>query len=297
LDNLKGAFLMVLAMAGFAIEDMFIKLVSDTLPSGQILIMTGIGGGLVYGALAIFRREAPVTPAMLWGPSGLRALFEGLAGTAFVTALALVPLSLVTTVMQTNPLLVTLGAAVFFAEPVGVRRWSAICVGLFGVLIVLRPFGSGFEPATLFAVAGVLAMSARDLATRRVQSSISTVQLSTLGFLTIIPGGILSLAVNGDAMVMPDARAWVLSAATIGIGVPALFCIIAAMRVGEISFVAPFRYSRIVFGLFVGLTVFAERIDGYTLLGAAVIVASGLYTFFREAQLRRRASLSPNPAL
>lgn len=288
---------MVLAMAGFAIEDSFIKLVSDTLPVGQILILTGIGGAVLYGLWAGLRGERPVTAAMLRGPSGTRALFEGLAGTFFVTALALVPLSLVTTIIQTNPLLVTLGAALFFAEPVGPRRWSAIVVGLCGVLIVLRPFGTGFEPATLFAVLGVISMSARDLATRRVDSSISTVQLSTLGFLAVIPGGMLSLWFSGEGFVAMNARATLLTFGIIGIGAPALYCIIAAMRVGEISFVAPFRYSRIAFGLLVGVVVFRETLDGFTLLGAAIIVASGLYTFLREAQLRRRASLSSNPAL
>lgn len=296
LDNLRGAILMVLAMAGFAIEDMFIKLAAETLPVGQILIVIGIGGALTYGVWALLRGQPPIAAHMLRGASGLRAVLESMAALCFVTSLALVPLSLVTTIMQAAPLFVTLGAAVFFGMPVGWRRWTAILVGLFGVLIVLRPFGTTFEAAALFAVAGMLAMSGRDLATRRIPSNISTMQLSTIGFLAVIPGGILALVVAGETMIWPTPLAALYLACSVFLGVPALYAIIAANRIGDISFVAPFRYSRIVFGLLGGILVFGETLDTMTLLGAAIIVTSGLYTLLREARLRR-ASLRTKPAL
>ena len=293
---MRGSALMVLAMLGFAIEDAFIKLAAATLPVGQILIMIGIGGALVYGLWSMGRGQPPLRWDMWRGASGLRALFEGIAGLFFVSALALVPLSLVTTIIQANPLLVTLGAALFFGTPVGWRRWSAIAVGMIGVLIVLRPFGESFEPAALFAVIGVVAMSARDLATRRIAATINTAQLSTIGFLVAIPGGVLALLVAGAAPVWPDLRTWGLLGMTILTGVPALYCIIAAMRIGDIAFVAPYRYSRIIFGLLTGMIVFGETLDAMTLLGAGIIVVSGLYTLWRETRLRR-ASLRSQPAL
>jgi drug/metabolite transporter (DMT)-like permease len=287
LNNTRGAILMVLAMAGFAIEDMFIKLAADSLPVGQILMIIGIGGALAYGGYALARGLAPVSLSMLRGASGIRAVFEGVAAICFVTGLSLVPISVVTTIIQANPLLVTIGAALIFRETIGWRRWSAIAVGLIGVLIVVRPFGAGFAGGTLFVVAGVVAMSARDLATRKIPARFSTVQLSTLGFLATIPAGAVAMLIEGGGFVMPDLRATACLAGAIAIGIPALYCIIAAMRVGEISFVAPFRYSRIVFGLFAGVLVFRETLDGYTILGAAIITAAGLYTFLREARLRR----------
>ncbi len=286
MDNIRGALLMVIAMLGFAIEDMFIKLMSDTLPIGEILILTGLGGAIVFGIWALIIGQVPLHKSMFWGPSGLRMVFEGLAGLMFVTALALAPISLVTTIIQANPLLVTLGAALFFGEPVGPRRWTAVCIGLCGVLIVLRPFGSGFEATALFAVAGVVAMTARDLITRRIPASFSTVQMSVMGFLAVIPGGVLALLVTGEAFVMPDGATWLLQAGAIISGIPAIYCIIASMRAGDISFVAPFRYSRILFGLTVGVFVFSETLDSYTLIGAAIIVASGAYTVWRERKLR-----------
>ena len=287
---------MVLAMLGFAIEDMFIKLAAETVPVGQILIIVGACGAAAYGLAAVFLGQPPIKAHMLRGASGIRALFEGIAGLCFVTALALAPLSLVTMIIQANPLLVTVGAALIFGETVGPRRWTAIAIGLAGVLLVLRPFGDSFEMTALFAVAGVIANSARDLATRAVTAQTSTVQLSTLGFLAVIPGGILSLLFTGDTLIWPDPLAWLWLAATVVTGIPALYCIIAAMRVGEMSHVAPFRYTRIVFGLVIGVVVFGERLDTLALAGAAIIVASGLYTFWRES--RRSAASKPlDPAV
>ena len=287
MDNIRGAILMVIAMLGFAVEDTLIKLMATDIPSGQILMTIGLGGGLVFASLALIKGEAPFGLWMLRGASGVRALCEGFAALGFVTALALVPISLVTTIIQASPLLVTLGAAVFFKAPVGPRRWIAILIGLIGVLIVLRPFGDSFEAPALFAVGGVIAMSARDLATRQVKQNISTLQLSVVGFLAAVPAGFLGLVLSGDAPLLPSWHVITLTIAAIAIGVPSLYCIIAAMRIGDIAFVTPFRYSRIIFGLLAGLLIFGETLDAYTLLGAAIIVISGTYTLLREARLRR----------
>tara|TARA_R110002051_G_scaffold79451_3_gene143258 strand:+ start:3516 stop:4379 length:864 start_codon:yes stop_codon:yes gene_type:complete len=278
---------MVVAMLGFAIEDTLIKLMAAEISSGQILMTIGLGGGLVFASLAWIKGEAPFGFWMLRGASGVRAICEALAALGFVTALALVPISLVTTIIQASPLLVTLGAALFFKAPVGPRRWIAILIGMVGVLIVLRPFGESFEAAALFAVGGVIAMSARDLATRQVKQNISTLQLSAVGFLATVPAGFLGLTLSGDVLLVPSWHVVALTVGAITIGVPSLYCIIAAMRIGDIAFVTPFRYTRIIFGLLAGLVIFGETLDGYTLLGAAIIVTSGTYTLLREARLRR----------
>lgn len=287
MDNIRGAILMVIAMFGFAVEDSLIKLMATDVASGQVLIMIGIGGAMVFALSALVQGEQPFGFWMLSGFSGMRAICEGFAALGFVTALALVPISLVTTIIQASPLLVTLGAALFFKETVGWRRWLAIAVGLLGVLIVLRPFGAGFQPAALFAVMGVIFMSARDLATRKITTNISTLQLSVIGFMATIPAGALSLVISGSTPAVPTGQTLLYLIGAISIGVPALYCIISAMRIGDISFVSPFRYSRIIFGLLAGLLVFGETLDFYTVLGAAIIVGSGSYTLLREARLRR----------
>jgi len=121
-----------------------------------------------------------------------------------------------------------------------------------------------------------------------VPRTVTSLQLSSYGFATVVPAGIVILWVTGDP-VAPSPANWRDIAFALLIGVAAYYAIVAAMRVGEVSFVTPFRYTRLIFALIIAVLVFDEQPDGLTLLGAAIIIASGLYTLFRERRLRRRA--------
>jgi len=287
MENLRGSVLMVLAMAGFALEDMFIKRLADTMPVGQIIMAIGLGGAAIFAAICARRGRRLFTRDLLARPVLLRNTGE-MAGTmCFVTAIALTPLSSASAILQATPLAVTLGAALFLGEPVGWRRWSAILVGFAGVLMVVRPGLAGFAPASLFAVGAVIGLALRDLATRAVPAAISSMQLSAYAFATLVPTGAILLAF-GEGAVMPAAVQLRDLGLALGCGVAAYYAIVAAMRVGEVAVVTPFRYTRLVFALVIGVAVFAERPDAWTLTGAAVIVASGLYTLMREARLGRR---------
>lgn len=301
-SNLQGAVLMVLSMAGFAIEDMFIKLMAGTLPVGQILLLLGVGGALVFGALSLARGDR-LWSADLRHPAVIgRTLGEMIGTVGFITAIALTPISTASAIIQAMPLAVTLGAALFLGEKVGWRRWSAIGVGFFGVLLVIQPGSDGFSILSLFAVIGVIGLATRDVSTRLVPGSISSVQLSTYAFVALIPTGAAMMFVEGRTWVAPDAQAWAWLFGAQLTGVFAYGAIVAATRMGDVSVIAPFRYARIIFALCVGALVFGERPDLLTLAGAAIIVGSGLYTLLRQAQLQRRgrnaaASLSGGPAL
>ncbi len=288
MENLRGSALMVLAMAGFALEDMFIKRLADDLPVGQILMLLGAGGAVIFGLAALARGDALLSRDLLTWPVMLRNLGELIGTIGFVTAIALTPLSSASAILQATPLAVTLGAALFLREQVGWRRWSAILVGFAGVLMVIRPGLSGFEPASLFAVQAVFGLAMRDLATRAVPHTVTSMQLSSYGFATIVPAGALLLWLSGGA-VSPDAANWRDISLALLLGVAAYYAIVAAMRVGEVSFVTPFRYTRLIFALVIAVLIFDEQPDTLTLLGAAVIIASGLYTLLRERRLRRQA--------
>lgn len=290
MNNLRGAILMVISMASFALEDMFIKLMRETLPAGQIFIFVGTGGAISFALLALARREAPLDRSLTERPVLIRTAFELISSMGFVIALAVVPISLMTTIIQANPVLVTLGAALFFAEPVGSRRWAAIFIGLAGVLIVLRPWQSNFDVAALLVVLGVLFQAARDLTTRRITSKVGSIQLSVLTFLAFIPFGGLLLALQGSPFILPTPQTWIYVGGAVIVALPAFYTIVAAMRIGDISFVAPFRYARIVFGLLIGVLIFDEQLDTAMIFGAILIICSGLFTLIREARLRQRPS-------
>lgn len=288
--NLRGAGLMVLAMLGFAIEDSFIKALTDApvgaLPVGQVIGMLGLGGAVLVAALLraqgtrLWRAE--LGHWSIW----LRNAGEMIGTLGFVTAIALIPLSTASAILQATPLVVTLGAALFLGEAVGWRRWSAVLVGFAGVLLIIRPGLAGFDWLSLFALQGVLGLAIRDLATRRVPAAASGLQLSLLAFATLIPAAALLMWGAGTPLVMPHGVQWALIGGSVCIGVGCYYCIVLAMRVGEVSFVTPFRYSRILFALVIAYVFFGERPDALTLAGCGIVVGSGLYMLWRERVVR-----------
>ena len=180
MDNMRGAALMVLAMGFFALEDLFIKELTQALGVGMVLVLLGLGGGGIFAVIAAAQGRT-LTDRALWSrPLLLRNVGEMIGTMGFVTAVALTPLTSASAILQATPLAVTLGAALFLGEQVGWRRWLAIGIGFFGVLMVIRPGLQGFEPASLFAVQGVLGLALRDLATRAAPPEASSMQISAL---------------------------------------------------------------------------------------------------------------------
>ncbi len=289
-DNLRGIVLMIASMAGFAAEDMFIKWAASDLPAGQILLLIGLAGGAVFALFARMQGQRTLTPAALHPAVLGRNAGEMIGTYGFVTALTLAPLSTVSAVAQAMPLAVTMGAALFLGERVGWRRWTAITVGFFGVLLIIRPGFDGFDPNALWAVLAVFGLGARDLFTRKMPASITTMQLSVWGFLAVALLGAGMLLTSGGGKLPTGAQAGYIGGA-LAFGIAAYWALTAANRLGEMSVITPFRYSRLVFGVTLGVVVFSERPDMLTLLGGLIIIGSGLYTFARERARKRALSI------
>ena len=281
--NLRGIALMLVSMAGFAIEDVFIKLLAREMGVAQILILLGIAGGALFAIWTLRSGQRLLSADLLARPVILRNLCETAGTLCFVTALALAPLSSVAAVLQSMPLVVTLGAVLFLGERVGWRRWSAIFVGFAGVLMIIRPGMEAFQPASLFAVGAALWLGLRDLATRATPPAITSTQLATYAYVAVTLAGIVLLPFGPDP-VLPSATGWALVLAATLVGVIAYYAITAAMRVGDVAVITPFRYSRLVFALILAVLIFGERPDAMTLTGAAVIIASGLVVILREGR-------------
>lgn len=286
-DNLRGAAFMVAAMAGFAVEDMFLKAAAREMPLGQVILIVGLAGMLTFGLMAASRGEAPIPRAFLHPALLIRSSFE-VAGRLFYSlAIALTPLSTTSAILQATPLVVVAVAALFLGERVGWRRWSAVAVGFLGVLIILRPGLEGFSLLSLLAVAGMIGFAGRDLATRVAPKVLSNRQLGLAGFAMLALAGAILLALSGGA-TLPDARGLGLLAGTAIFAIAAYHALTSAMRTGEISFVTPFRYTRLVFALILAVIAFGERPDAATLFGSALIVGSGIYTLARANRSRAR---------
>ncbi|RDD70201.1 DMT family transporter [Paracoccus versutus] len=286
--NLAGALWMVAAMAGFTLEDAMIKGVSSTIPIAQILVTFGLGGALVFAGLARWAGESLFTPEVLSFPMRLRVVFEIAGRLFYVLALALIPLSAATVILQATPVVVVAAAALVFGERVGWRRWSAILLGMGGVLVIVRPGTDGFSILSLLAVAGMLGFAGRDLASRAAPASLGTNVLGFYGFLAVAVAGVMASFWSDAAFVLPERRAWLLLAGAVLCGVCAYACLMKAMRTGEVSAVTPFRYVRLIFGVALGVLLFGERLTGSMLIGSAMIVLSGLFIMWRSAKLPER---------
>lgn len=300
MENLRAITLMTGAMACFAFEDLAIKVLAESLPTWEIFWLLGGVGLVLFGAIC------RATGLPFFGADFLHPLVilrncgDIVAALGFVTALTLVELSLATAILQGTPLTLTAGAAIFLGERVGWRRWLAVAIGLAGILIILDPFGADFRAEALFAVLGVVGLTMRDLATRRVPEGIPSHLLSFWGYCGFMVSGAILLPFD-PVLVIPASGAWMTLTAAAVLGALGYWALTMAMRLGEVSAVIPFRYMRLIFAMVLGVLVLGEQPDATTLFGAGLVVATGIYTILRERRtaLEARAlaqTLPPAPS-
>lgn len=287
MHNLRAALLMVLAMAAFACEDALLKGLSGRIPTGQLLAVIGFAGMAVFGLWIAFSPEGLRLRNLLRPQVALRNLCEGVCAITFVTALATGDLSIASAILQAQPLLMTLGAALFLGEQVGWRRWMSIAVGFAGVLLIVKPGTAAFEFSSVLAIIAVVTLAVRDLVTRRLPPEVGSGLLSAGAFGSMGVAGLVLLAVGAQQPIAPSAGQGALMAATLCFGLLGYITMVIATRIAEIAVIAPFRYSRLLFAMLLAVAVFGERPDAATLLGAALIAGAGIYSMWRETRLRR----------
>jgi drug/metabolite transporter (DMT)-like permease len=280
-QNLAGSLWMIAAMGAFAIEDAFVKVATKTLPIGEVLILFGLGGMLIYIGVLRLNREPLFIPDVLSRPMLIRVVFEVTGRLFYVLAIALIPLSVATVILQATPLVVVAGAVLVFGEKVGWRRWVAIIMGFLGVIVIVQPGTAGFSELSLLAIIGMIGFAGRDLASRAAPATIGTSRLGLYGFLAVVVSGVLYIIWADTPLVIPKREASLALLGGIMFGVVAYSCLMKAMRTGEVSAVTPFRYSRLFFGMALGLLLFDEVLTPAILIGSTLIVMSGLFITWR----------------
>ena len=172
------------------------------------------------------------------------------------------------------PLAITLGAALVFREPVGWRRWLAIAAGFVGMLIIVRPGIAGFNQFSLLALVSVAFCALRDLSTKKIPAQIPSLFITLLMTVTVTSAGAVILFPLGG-WTPPSNHALGMLALAAVLVLIGYQCMIVALRSGDISAVAPFRYSALLWAMLLGYFMFGDKPDGMMLLGAAIIVSSG----------------------
>ena len=275
---------MMMSMACFAVEDTFIKLLSARLPATQILFSIGFGGALITLVLAIVLNVNLADKLLLNKHVISRTIADLFGALSFTSAMVLIPMSLLASILQATPLFVTLGAAILLGEKVGWRRWSAIFIGFLGVIIILQPGYGSFQLASLLGLAAVLCLALRDVVTRDMATEIPTLTVTFYACLAMGSAGFIAYPFFGPPIMPTTHEAIILICAAI-IGLTGYFLLVLATRKGDVSVIAPFRYSRLLFSLGLASLILGEELTLPILLGGLLVVSSGIYTFGRERRL------------
>lgn len=290
-DNVRGAGYMMLSMAGFVFNDTLMKSLSADLPMFQAIFIRGAFATLFIGLFAWHRRVLWYRPsAPTVGVISLRVIGEIGATVCFITALFNMPIANATAILQVSPLAVTLGAAVFLGETVGWRRYGAVLIGFLGVMLIVRPGSEGFTVYSVSALGAVAFFVMRDLVTRRLPHEVPSLFVTVISSVSVMSFGGL-VAATGEWQPLTALQIGVLALAAVFVLVGYLFGVMT-MRVGDISFISPFRYTVLIWAMILGFLVFGEVPDTLTLIGSAVVVLTGLYAFYRERRLEREQAVA-----
>ena len=276
---------MLIAMFSFALSDTFMKMALQSLPLPQALVIRGIPACLFI--LLIARVDGSFRYRLSSGDRrllGLRSLMEVMATASFLTAMQHMPIGNLTAILQSVPLVATFAAALFLGETVGWRRALAVAVGFIGVLIVIRPGPSGFDLYALIGLVAVFFVVVRDLVTRRMSRDIPAplVALGAAGMVCML-AAIWSAGIEWQPVTLQAATGIAVSAVFMTL---AFISLVTALKAGNISATAPLRYAQLLWAILFGWLLFGDFPDMITLGGAALIVASGIFTLLREARLK-----------
>jgi drug/metabolite transporter (DMT)-like permease len=272
---------MIAAMGCLTFADLLIKVASQTLPIGQVMILLGLGSIVVFWALMSIKGESIRLSPLIDSAVVLRNIGDVIAINSMCLALVYVPISTIGAVIQTVPLMVTAAAAIFLGERVGLRRTLAILVGFFGALFIVQPGTPSFDVMTVLVFISAVGMTLRDIGTKLVRKNFSTLLLSLYSCVLFSLSGFVLLLVTGGASV-PDTKMTLIFIAMITLGSLGVIFMTEAVRLGDMSVVSPFRYTRLLFSMAVGVLILGEQVNAMMLFGSALTILSGLYIWRRE---------------
>jgi len=288
-DNLRGILAVLIGSTTFVLHDTMAKLLSAELPSSEIILVRGVIGNAMMIA-GVFALGASRPLKILFQPLMMvRLIGTGGATVFIILALRYLPLPTTTTVLQATPLIVTAGAAYFYGDAVGWRRWTAVCTGFLGVILIVRPGGiGGLGDAGFLVLCALVCTSTRDLSTRGLPKDIPSVFVAAAGGVVSTISGFVILPFD-SAWVVPSTFAWTLMVVSAACVFVATTFMTVGLRTGEIAVVAPFRYVPIPLAILSGFWFWGDMPDSIAWLGIALVLGAGLYTLHRErASLRRR---------
>ena len=284
--NQRGIVALIGGMAAYTVNDAMVKAIAHKYPIGEVIFVRGLMTAILIGGMVAAFGHARNLRLAISKPVITRSAFDGLSTACFITALVHMKLADLAAMLQVSPLILTAFSVLFHREIVGWRRWTAILVGFAGAMFVVKPTPAAFDVWALVALAAAASSALREIQTRRIDRAVPTIVIAFMGSIGIlIVGALFALTETWRAIPLGDLA--VLAGASVFVGI-ATFLVALAFRGVDLSVVAPFRYSYLLTSALAGYLLFSELPDGWSAIGAVLIVGSGLYALHREA-LRRRA--------
>lgn len=294
-DTMRGILAILFSSLGFVVNDALVKLTTPELPTSEIIVLRGAMATAWLGIAATIA-GAWRSPRVLMRPAMLMRLVTSAGSTlTIVAALRHLPLATTSAILQFTPLIVTSGAALLLGTPVGWQRWCASIVGLIGVLLIIKPGTDGFIPEIWIAFATLLFSSTRDLTTRFVDHAVPSLYVAVASSAVIMVAGMMLAPF--ETWVMPSSRAWTLLVCASAAIYVAYYFGIVAMRIGDITVVAPFRYAVIVYALVISYFVWGHVPDTVSLAGIVIVCGAGLYLLQRERRSRKLPATATSAAV
>ena len=292
--NQRGILAIVACMASYTINDVLVKDILSRYPVGETIFLRGVMCSLLIGAFALAFGHGAQFRAITSRRLMARSAFDGLSTAGFIAALAHMQLANLSAVLQVAPLIITALSVLLYGETVGWRRWTAIGVGFAGALLVIKPVPSAFDVWAVVGIASALAAALREMTNRGIDQAVPTLVIAFWGAAGITLCG--ALFYPAEQWVMLATRDLVvLFIAAIFVGL-AIYLLALGFRGVDLSVVAPFRYSYILTSTLGGFLVFGEWPDGWSTVGAILIVVSGIYALHREAVRHRDITATSAPA-
>ena len=293
--NQRGIAAICGCMASYTVNDVLVKQILLTYPVGEVIFVRGVMCSLLIGAVALAFGNAQALRAPMSGLLASRSLCDGLSTAGFIAALAHMKLANIAAVLQIAPLIITALSVVLYREIVGWQRWTAIGIGFAGALLVIKPIPSEFDVWAIVGAASALAAAVREIQTRRIGHAIPVLVVAFWGAVGITVCGAFFIMTE-DWRMFGGGEFFQLFVAAVFVGI-AIYLLALGFRDVDLSVVAPFRYSYLLTSALGGYLVFREVPDGWTVVGAALIVGSGIYTLHREAVRRRDLTAKATAAI
>ena len=278
----RSLLLMSLGIALITANDAASKFLVQTHPVGQVIGLRQAATLLVLIPYVMFFSRWSALRVVNWNGQIVRGVLFLIGSVFIVWSLGELPLATAITMLFASPIFMVVLSAPLLGERIGRHRWIAVLGGFAGVLIIMRPGGEAFQWALLLPVLGALVNALRDVLTRKLSRTETSIAILFWSNIILMAGGLAS-APFGWAPVSATAALWFLAAGIFN--GTAHFCIIEALRTGEASVVAPVRYTALLWAAVIGFVVWGELPDFWLWVGAAVIVGSSLYMIRGE---RRR---------